>query len=175
MSGGVKSMIEFEIEASVVAAIPCPPLPMVVKGAYENEERAFPSYSIVKSVFHNMSKNTHPLVKMRHQLALRKAEQNLFETIDTLGESMSAQEAYTSFCVYMRDILLASPNVYPDIRFYPLEYTSKGDTIHRSVCDHVKAQDILFNKKEKYTTIEYTEMQYDELVLLYAKRILHSE
>ena len=168
-------MMEFEIEASVVAAIPCPTLPIVVNGAYENEARAFPSHSIVKSDFHHMSKNTHPFVKMRHQSALCKAEQKLFETIDTMGESMSAPEAYTSFCIYMCDILLASPKVYPDICFYPLEYTSKGDTIHRSVCDHVKAQDILFNKKEKYTTIEYTEMQYDELVLLYAKRILHSE
>ena len=41
-------MIDFEIEASVVAGIPCPPLPIVVKGAYENEERAFPSHFIIQ-------------------------------------------------------------------------------------------------------------------------------
>ena len=93
--------MEFELEASVVAAIPCPPLPIVVFGIDSNDKRAFPSHSIVKSVFHNMSKHSSMMAKTRHKLELSKAEKTLFESIDKLGERMTNDEAYTVFCKYM--------------------------------------------------------------------------
>ena len=165
--------MEFELEASVVAAIPCPPLPIVVFGADSNDQRAFPSHSIVKSVFHNMSKHSSMMAKTRHRVALAMAEQTLFKSIDKLGDSITNEEAYGVFRTYMYDILLASPCVHPDIRFFPLEYTSKGDIIHQSVCDHAKAQDLLYNNTVPITA--YSEMEYPDLILMYAKRILYAK
>ena len=164
--------MEFELDASTVAAMPCPPLPVLVTGADSQEEKAFPSHTIMKSILHRMSQRTDDSEKIDYTVRLKAIAETLFATIDTQGEHITTQQAYEAFCTYMRQVLLASRPVHPDIRFLPLEHTCKGDTMHKATCDHMRAQDFLFGEQDPCSIVLYEEMEYSDLVVLYTQRIL---
>jgi len=159
----------------IVSSVPCPPLPMV--GTWEGSGGAscFSSHSLLQQVLAHASDRCSPETQRKFTEGMSESEKALFRSLDNLQTPLCAHKVYECFCVYMRSLLLASPYVHKDIRFFPLEHPCRGDHIHSVTCDHARAQDVLFSDSFKGRSISpssYHLSSYTDIVSHYAQRIV---
>eukprot|EP00961_Rhodomonas_salina_P294241 3934405-Rhodomonas_salina.6 len=157
-----------EIAAMIVAAMPCPPLPLVGgQSEDDGDDRVLSSHNLFRQILLHLSYHTPAQARTQHMDLMQKAELELFASLDALEQPLCPKQVYTTYCTFMRAVLTSSPFVNQDVRFSPMCDVVKGDTVHCSVCDHAKAQDVIY---EEDNAVDYSSTDYRAIVMQYAYR-----
>lgn len=142
--GSAKAAIVMEQVAMYMSALPCPPLPLVVKQEISEDED--------KECY----KNSHDLIATlllgamsqgdTQQNARRKAKQT--ELTETLLEKLKGADgdvdrAYTACAEFTAGYVCAFMNLNVGVRFMPLDHVVRGDSVHRAFCSWHRAQEII--------------------------------
>lgn len=151
----------YERANMIVAAVPCPPLPMLGTKQVDGEDTVFISHDLLRVTFLNIISYADEEEQRRHVVATAQADAELVEAI------CAGDDEYASFCTYMRKILQTHTAVCNDIRFKPLDYVAIGDKVHKSTCSHIRGHDHMY----KLTGRNYDCMRYRDLIRIYADRL----
>eukprot|EP00961_Rhodomonas_salina_P036817 494975-Rhodomonas_salina.2 len=130
--------------AMVVAALPCPPLPMIGHLAEGGGECMFDSHTLLRMVMLDIayagSKEQHEA----HILAMTEAEKRCIAALDRLELPLWPPHAYTVFCEYVRGVLAESRTVGKDVSMLPIDHVCRNDTVHLRACDHATAHRVMY-------------------------------
>eukprot|EP00961_Rhodomonas_salina_P291945 3932480-Rhodomonas_salina.1 len=137
-------MQHHEIVAIVVAALPCPPLPMVGELGTRAGEHMFDSHSLLRAVMLDIAYASSPDQQDAHQQAMAQAEQECISSLDELELPLWPPHAYAAFCRYVRALLASSRTIGRDVRMLPLDHVCRSDVVHQRACDHAAAHRVMY-------------------------------
>jgi hypothetical protein len=165
--------------AMYMAALPCPPLPLIVtrhgKESYAN------SHDLIASLLVGaMSMNDDGLN------AQRKSKQ--VELIDRLLQNIRAaggnlDRAYSAFSEFTAGYICAFINIDVSVSFMPLDRVERNDSVHSVCCSWHRAQEVILLRSRSRGTPSEAQIQallrqdvshlsYAELIGLHCKRFL---
>jgi len=173
-----KHMIVMEQVAMYMAALPCPPLPLVIQQQEGHEECYKNSHDLIANLL---------LVVMMHQDAklneMRKAKQmdltrQLLLNLRKAGENLD--KAYTAFSEFTAGYICAFANIDVSVHFMPMDHVMKNDSVHKACCSWHKAQEMILHKAkgkedEQQSLIlksDVSNFSYQELLMLHCKRFV---
>lgn len=133
-----------EMVAIVVAALPCPPLPMIGELVEGGGERMFDSHTLLRAVLLDTSYASSKEQQDAHLEAMTQAEQRCIAALDALELPLWPPHAYAVFCEYVRALLAASRTVGRDVRMLPLDHVCRNDVVHQRTCDHAAAHRVMY-------------------------------
>lgn len=151
----------YERANMVVAAVPCPPLPMLGTKGEDCEDAVFSSHDLLRTTFINIMTCADEAERRRHIEATEQADADLSRAI------REGADPYDAFCAYMRKLLQVHAAVGEDIRFKPSDYVAIGDRVHKSTCSHMRGHDHMYQLKGT----GYDAMRYEDLIHIYAERV----
>ena len=159
-----------EIRAMILAAIPYPPLPVEAKRFDEDgnklgDSTIITSHDILSNLLEQASvrdtADTHKSRKARQMDVLRSFMNALVK------DGMLKPDAlYKVYCEHTHShISTYYPTGHqPELKFFPLEHVSKGDTVHMRMCDWMAAQSLLLEMKDRLTGADWCPRHYPELL-----------
>ena len=168
--------------AMYMAALPCPPMPLVVD--QEEEDRKYT--------------NSHDLIAYLLLLAMSQRNQRLNEerkvkqkelTEKLLGQlqgkDLQWQEAYCAFSEFTAGYICAFANINVLVSFMPADYVQRHDCVHKACCSWHKAQEIILHKgagsdenssmQERLMHMDFSHLSYGQLLQLHCKRFRQDE
>lgn len=169
-------MIVMEQVAMYMAALPCPPMPLLISSPMRNdddeeESRGQPkrycnSHDFIASLLLNA------MALGDQQLnSLRKTKQ--IEITEKLLKQMSGvnmndvEKAYSYFSEFTAGYICALASIDVGVTFLPLRDVSQNDTVHKACCSWNRAQGIL-SKEDPIPNLEGK--SYSELLQMHCKR-----
>lgn len=153
----------YERAGCIVAAVPCPPLPMVGVN-FEGEEVVFSSHDLLRTMFLNILMCADVETRQVHLLETQHVEEKMYNDLE-----QGCVCVYSVFCSYVRGLMQVHKATHPDIRFKEVDYISVGDKIHQKACSHLRGQDHMYN----FSSACYDKVPYSDLLNIYASRIIH--
>ena len=156
-----KAVIIMEQVAMYMAALPCPPMPLLVKQEIEDEDEDYPS---------ECYKNSHDLIASLLLIAMhhgdtqlnehRKAKQteltkkllSTLQNLPTENEQDAVQIAYTAFSEFTSGYICAFANIDVSVSFMPMDYVVQNDCVHKACCSWHKAQEVILFKAKQMKT-----------------------
>ncbi len=190
--------IIMEQVAMYMAALPCPPMPLLVndivacnnnnrknsneeedededQGRKEEEKTSSPKYCNSHDFIASMLLNAMALddKKLNEQ---RKIKQ--MELTDKLLQQLKAGDpgkAYTYFSEFTAGYICAFANIDVGVTFLPMDDVKNGDAVHRACCSWNRAQSIILREPEKTPGAPLDKMGYKDLLALHCGRFAASE
>jgi len=144
---GITEAALMEQVAMYMAALPCPPLPLIVQ---QEQAEDFP-----KTCY----KNSHDLIASLLLLTMshgdarlneeRKAKQ--LELTDRLLQTLGAAKqdigkAYEAFSEFTSGYICAFANIDVSVSFMPMDHVTEGDCVHKACCSWHRAQEVILYK-----------------------------
>jgi len=152
----------YERAGCIVAAVACPPLPMLGFN-FEGEDVVFSSHDLLRTTFLNILTCADMETRQAHLGKTQLVEAEMFDALERGEESV-----YSVFCSYVRGLLQIHEAVNPDIRFKDADYVCVGDKIHRCACSHLRGHDHMYN----FSAACYDKVSYGDILNIYASRIV---
>ena len=166
-----------EIRAMILAALPYPPLPVLLPRLDGSGEEAL--------------QTSHDLISMllRHSCARRSESENkerqrrqqaiLVGFMRDLGsEACDAPPGlYRTYCEYtLRHIATYLPPGAPPpaLRFLPLDHPCKGDATHKAMCGYMAAQARLLELPDGECAENWLRYEYFDMLLFARSRLINS-
>jgi hypothetical protein len=179
-----------EVRAMIVAALPCPPLPVMASREAQGEcsfteEACCSSHDLIAHLM-NIACTHATEAQNRHRARLQvRLHADLFDTVDEWGKRSRessllppAEWSYTLLCDFTRKYIrcyMPDPSRQQDIRFLPLCDIDRTHPVHVKALEFQKGQDTLYgNVGTHLISRSYDVMSYAELVQVSVARILES-
>jgi hypothetical protein len=184
---GDQQAVLMEQVSMYMAALPCPPLPLIVKQEIsEDEDR-------------ECYKDSHDLIAtlllgamgLGNQALNQQRQAKQIEMTDKLLCSIKAADgdvgiAYTAFCEFTAGYICAFMNIDVAVTFMPLDRVDRNDCVHRATCGWHKAQEVILlrhiqNKNGPPSSSEaidailatnFSHLSFEELLKLHCLRFL---
>lgn len=169
-----------ELRSMLLSVHPCPPLPQIANNNAQNAERVFSSHDFLATAIDRMLIQPDVLRdtnRRDNQLLLCK---NLYLTLQhTLADKECAVgKECTDRAAAVYGILTCFARNYVklyfdknakdlDIRFMPLDYVCKGNTVHMLACSHLRAYRIM-KGIEPTSDSQFEECSYSTVIVLFA-------
>jgi len=190
---GIPEVILQEQIAMYMAALPCPPLPLIV--SQESAE------DLPKETY----KNSHDLIATLLAFVMMHADPNLnqkrmekqMELTDTLLKKLreshhDLNKSYTAFSEFTAGYICAFANIDVCVKFMPLSHVTKDDPVHKACCSWHRAQEVLVFKSmtgykkssgaegdpaivEKILNTDFSNLPYQNLLSLHCKRFTEED
>jgi hypothetical protein len=173
---GDKNMVVMEQVAMYMAALPCPPMPLMVlapetdtpqkKKAYCN------SHDFIASLL--LTAMAHGNTKLNEERKAKQVEltEKLLKQMASLKD-LNVDQAYTYFSEFTAGYICAFANIDVGVTFLPLHDVEKKDNVHKACCSWNRAQSIIL--KENTTTNESLEkMTFRDLLLVHCQRFMNN-
>jgi hypothetical protein len=144
MSTSKEHAVIMEQVAMYMAALPCPPLPLIVKQAIsedEDKECYKNSHDLIATLLLGaMSQGNVALNKQR-----REKQQQLTETLLKKLHASEGQvdRVYNACSEFTAGYVCAFMNLDVTVSFMPLDRVEQGDSVHKACCSWHKAQEII--------------------------------
>jgi len=165
-----------EIRAMILAALPYPPLPILLPKLHASGE--------------DILQTSHDLISMllRESCAKRTASENKarqqrqqavlagFMRSVTSEACASPPELYRVYCEYtMHHIATYLPPGAPQpvLRFLPLDHPCKGDKTHKTMCDYMAAQARILELPDGECAENWLRYEYFDMLLHARSRLIH--
>lgn len=188
-----------EVRAMIVAALPLPPLPIMVSRELAGEEGAFAasccsSHDLLAHLM-NIACTCATEKQNSERAALQiRLQADLFDAVDSWREAEPDPLlvlppigwTYKTLCDFTRKYVqsyLPDPARDQDLRFLPLHEVDREHPVHARAIEFHKAQDLLYGKCRLLTVARrgeryarsYDTLSYAELVQMSVARILDSK
>ena len=130
--------------AMYMAALPCPPLPLIVRQAIsedEDKECYKNSHDLIATLLLGaMGQGNVALNKQR-----KEKQQQLTETLLRKLQASEGQvdRVYNACSEFTAGYVCAFMNLDVTVSFMPLDHVVQGDSVHRACCSWHKAQEII--------------------------------
>ena len=179
-----------EIRAMIVAALPCPPMPVMASKEMEDdagfyESKCCSSHDLLAHLM-NIACTTATEKQNARRAKLQAALQaGLFDAVDAWKEEQKhkgemllppVEWSYQVMSEFTRKYVqsyMSDPSKDQDVRFMPLGDVDRMHAVHVKALEFQKAQDMLYGKCSMITR-DYDRMSYAELVQVSVARILES-
>jgi hypothetical protein len=164
-----------EIRAMILAALPYPPLPILLPKLHASGE--------------DILQTSHDLISMllRHSCAKGSASENKarqqrqqavlagFMRRVSSEACASPPELYRAYCEYtMHHIATYLPNgERPALRFLPLDHPCKGDKTHKTMCDYMAAQARILELPDGECAENWLRYEYFDMLLHARSRLIN--
>ena len=152
-----KQAIIMEQVAMYMAALPCPPMPLMVsdvvlcepvdKGEKKSEAKYCNSHDFIASMLLNAMFLGD--IKLNEQRKIKQVEltDKLLRQMAT-DESVSVEKAYNHFSEFTAGYICAFANIDVGVTFLPLDEVKNNDNVHRACCSWNRAQGIILKEPE---------------------------
>jgi hypothetical protein len=187
---GDQQAVLMEQVSMYMAALPCPPLPLIVKQEIsEDEEREVYKNShdlIATLLLGAMGMGAQDLNQLRQKKQMDMTEKLLSSVRAAQGD---IPKAYTAFMEFTAGYICAFMNIDVAVTFMPLDRVEKNDTVHKNTCSWHKAQEVILlrhkqnrgtraAKPEEQKAIDailatdFSHMSYEELLRAHCQRFV---
>lgn len=185
--------------AMYMAALPCPPLPLIVKQAIsedEDKECYKNSHDLIATLLLGaMSQGNCTLNEKRKekQLQLTNTLLQKLQAVASAKESGSSSssscldQAYTACSEFTAGYVCAFMNLDVAVSFMPLDHVQRGDVVHKACCSWHKAQEIILagaspsssdssssssSRVDALMKTDFSHLSYSELLGLHCARFI---
>lgn len=166
-----------EMRAMILAALPYPPLPVVVEGLDEDNrvagERVQTSHDLLANLLlHACAKNSaqENLERQRRQQGVLRS---LVDHMCCRGQLQPVPELYETYCHHTRlHIATYTPTPLP-LRFAPLASVCKGDPTHLRMCDYMAGQAVILEEPNGHSAQDWLCREYADMLAINRTRLLY--
>jgi hypothetical protein len=160
-----KNNIVMEQVAMYMAALPCPPMPLMIAVDKEDDDTKLPSYCnshdfIASLLLTAMANGNEKLNKERKAKQIEMTDKLLTQMKNLTKEEDAVQSAYTYFSEFTAGYICAFANIDVGVTFLPLADVGMEDNVHKACCSWNRAQSIILKevvdtqeKKKSYTEL----------------------
>ena len=179
IDSGVPVDVNREIRGMILAALPYPPLPVMLKGMDEEnrltDERVVNSHDIIAQMINvaacRQDKKANGDRKMRQGLVLSGFIADLVK-----DGVVSVEKLYEILCrrtqEHVSTYLPENCSSMSAICFLPSKSVCKGDSVHAKMCDYMAAQAVLLDLKTGNTSADWSSVEYEDMLLAAKERIV---
>lgn len=161
-----KKLILMEQIAMYMAALPCPPMPLMLSDTdgpkYCNSHDFIASMLLSAMALRDTALNEQR--KMKQVELTERLLSNLEKLCNEEGP-IKEEAAYTHFSEFTAGYICAFANIDVGVTFLPLADVLEGDTVHRACCSWDRAQRIILKEEEAGGATSYK-----DLLLAHCKR-----
>ena len=165
-----------EMRAMVLAALPYPPLPVLVEGLDDDNrvagEKTQTSHDLISNLLlHACAKNSVEENKQRQ----KKQQDILRSLIDHMccrGQLQSIPELYETYCHHTRLHIASYTDTPLPLRFAPLASVCKGDPTHLRTCDYMAGQAIILEEPNGHSAQDWLCREYADMLAINRTRLL---
>jgi hypothetical protein len=165
-----------EIRAMILAALPYPPLPILLpKLDASGEDVLQTSHDLISMLLReSCAKRT----VSENQARMQRQQAALAGFMRDLGGEACASpvELYRIYCAYtMHHIATYLPPGAPPpaLRFLPLDHPCKGDKTHRAMCDYMAAQARILELPDGQCAENWLRYEYFDMLLFARGRLIN--
>ena len=175
--------------AMYMAALPCPPLPLIVQQEIsEDEDRQCYKNShdlIATLLLGAMGMGNAVLNKQRQEKQMELTDKLLCNIQAAQGD---AAKAYTAFREFTAGYICAFMNIEVTVTFMPLERVDQNDSVHKGACSWHRAQEVILLRHrqnragtagpeeqkaiDKVLATDFSHLSYADLLVLHCKRFV---
>lgn len=168
-----------EIRAMILAALPYPPLPVIVERLDEDNRVCEGVIQTSHDILANLL--IHACAKRdKSQNAERKDKQtqvlrSLIDHMANRGQLQSIPELYDTYCHHTRlhvGTYLPPDSKQPPLRFAPLASVCRGDPIHRRMCDYMAGQAVILEEANGHCAQDWLCREYADMLTINRARLL---
>jgi len=168
-----------EMRAMILAALPLPPLPVVMERLDEDNRVGDQTVQTSHDVFSNLllhacARNSESENTQR-RVAQTRILRSLVDHLANRGQPQSGLELYGTYCHHT---LLHAATYLPDqvgpppMRFAPLASVVKGDPTHRRMCDYMAAQAVILQEPNGHSAQDWLCREYADMLTMARDRLL---
>lgn len=164
-----------EIRAMILAALPYPPLPVLLPRLSESTEDVLQTSHDLLSML--LREACAKRTKSENEARLRRQQVVLANFMRELATEACASppELYRVYCAYtMQHIATYLPPgaPAPALRFLPLDHPCKGDRTHKAMCDYMAAQARILELPDGECAENWLRYEYFDMMLFARSRLM---
>lgn len=168
-----------EMRAMILAALPLPPLPVMVQRLDEDNrvcsETLQTSHDILSNLLiHACARDCQPENEKRKQKQM-EILRSLLDHMCNRGQLQCAPDLYSTYCYHTKlhaSTYIPSDGAMPAFRFADLASVCKGDYVHRKMCDYMAGQAIILDEPNGLSGQDWMCMEYADMLLITRGRLL---
>ena len=168
-----------EMRAMILAALPYPPLPIMLRrledGNALGDEILQTSHDVISNMLvQSCAKGSAGENANRRKLQVAVL-QDLLRAISDNG-LQPPPELYRTYCEFtarhIASYILGSGECRPEMRFLPLEHVCKGDVVHLRMCDYMAGQARLLALDEGFAAQDWLSYEYAHMLSIARNRLV---
>jgi hypothetical protein len=176
-----KDVVLMEQVAMYMAALPCPPMPLIVKQELSDDEEKQcykNSHDLIATLLLGAMGNGDTVLNAQRKEKQIELTEKLLQRIRAANGD--AQSAYTAFSEFTAGYICAFINIDVSVSFMPMHHVVPNDCVHRACCSWHKAQEVILmrtagagDKAKAVDAILASDVShhaYPALLLLHCKR-----
>ena len=175
---GDKNMMVMEQVAMYMAALPCPPMPLMVLAPEtdtpQRKQRAYcNSHDFIASLL--LTAMAHGNTKLNEERKAKQVEltEKLLKQMGSLKE-LDVDQAYAYFSEFTAGYICAFANIDVGVTFLPLNDVESKDNVHKACCSWNRAQSIILKEESTTTNESFEKMTFRDLLLLHCHRFMNN-
>lgn len=147
---GDKTHIVMEQVAMYMAALPCPPMPLMVTVEQDEDSDKRQTYcnshDFIASLL--LTAMAHGNEKLNEERKTKQIEMTdkLLKQMKELPKDNMVEKAYTHFSEFTAGYICAFANIDVGVTFLPLADVAMQDNVHRACCSWNRAQSIILKE-----------------------------
>jgi hypothetical protein len=156
LSSQQQQAIIMEQVAMYMSALPCPPMPLVVRQEIdEDEDRECykNSHDLIATLLIGvMSSHSHETNLQKLDTLNKQRKEKQIQLTETLLNKLQISEGnpekiYAACQEFTAGYVCAFMNLEVSVSFMPLDYVMRGDSVHKATCSWHRAQEIILAGK----------------------------
>ena len=170
-----------EIRSMLLSVLPCPPLPQIANNSSNSCQRVFSSHDFLATAIDRMliqpdvvrdkNRSTQQLILCKN---LAMTMQSLLTKTDKEEKADAVYDLFTCFARnYVKLYLDKESAKFLDIRFMPIDYVCKGNSVHMLACFHLRAYRIM-KGIEPTSKSQFEHLSYSDVLLHFALEMVES-
>lgn len=168
-----------EMRAMILAALPLPPLPVVMERLDEDNRVDAQTVQTSHDVFSNLllhacARNSESENTQR-RAGQTRILRSLVDHLANRGQPQSAPEIYETYCHHTllhAATYLPNQTGPPPMKFAALASVCKGDPTHRRMCDYMAAQAVILQEPNGHSAQDWLCREYADMLRLARDRLL---
>jgi hypothetical protein len=168
-----------EMRAMILAALPLPPLPVMLRrveeGSVLGDEILQTSHDIISNLLVHACARRSDADNARRREAQTRILRDLLAALgkDGIQPPLALYATYSEFTLrHVATYLGAGDGPLPEMRILPLQHVCKGDIVHLRMCDYMAGQARLLELPEGHAAQDWLSYEYVHMLGIARNRLV---